>query len=85
MTAKDGLTIAGIALEQLGPLAGLLGTGTAAAVAIAKAIVLTLQVGADGKASPQAVLSQIEALHDSLKANDAAADAKAEEKFGSGR
>lgn len=85
MKARDALKVADIALDALDGLERLThigGDGAVAALAAIRGIVHSLQEAAGGKITPQAALSQIEALTQALLANDAGADAAVGTKFG---
>lgn len=85
MTTRDALKMAAVAIDGLELIQRLTKVGgdkAGAALATIDSLVASLQAGLDGKLSPQAVLARIDLLRDSIRANDAAADAAAAAKFG---
>lgn len=71
------------ALETITKLAHIGGDKAPAALAAIKAALHNLEDGFAGKVSPQAVLSQIEALHHMVETNDAEALAELHKRFAS--
>lgn len=83
-SARHALDMAKVAvdgLELIEKITNVGGDKADAILAATKAAIVALREGFDGKTSPQIVLSQLEALHDSLRLNDAAADAALRSKF----
>lgn len=81
---KEALKMAAIAIDGLEMIQGLTrfgGPGATAALATISNIVGTLQHGLDGKTTPDAVASELDALRAQLLNNDDAADAELREKF----
>lgn len=81
---KDALRMAGLAIDGLEIIQGMTKIGGDRAAAALRAIdkvVASLRDGLDGIASPQAVANEIEALRNSLTANDAGVDAALRDKF----
>lgn len=70
------------ALETIQKLTNVGGDKAEAALAAVKAALHALDEGFAGKLSPQAVLSQIEAMHHTIENNDAAALAELQKRFG---
>jgi hypothetical protein len=84
MTARDALKMAGVAIDGIDLLAHLAGIG-GPADAVLTAVKTGLEALAKGNAgtmSAQAVVAQLDLLHDGIKANNAAADAYEAAKFG---
>jgi hypothetical protein len=83
MNAKEALRMAGVAIDGLAMLDDLIGLGkpVEATLEAIKAALKAIRGGVDGDLSPQAVLIQLESLHEQLAANDAAADAGLSKRF----
>jgi hypothetical protein len=85
MNAKTALQMAGLAIDGLEVLQAMTKVGGDKAEAALQAIdkvIATLKEGMDGKASPQAVSGEIDALFLALAGNDEAADQALRTKFG---
>jgi hypothetical protein len=82
MKYEDALKIAALAPDVLRTIKAIADREKAlAALAAIKSIATTLLDGLEGKTSPQVVLSHLESLQESLRGNDAAADAAIDRKF----
>lgn len=85
MNTKTALQMAGLAIDGLQVIQSMSRVGgdkAAAALAAIDKVVATLRDGLDGKASPQAVTGEIDALFAALVGNDEAADAALKARFG---
>jgi hypothetical protein len=69
------------ALQAIEKITHVGGDKADAALAAIKAVLQTLDQGFKGQATPHEVLARIDALHASLTANDAAADAELHKRF----
>lgn len=87
MNTKEALQAVGVAVDALPLIRKMLGVGSDKADAViagAGAALDAVIAGLDGSASPQEVLLRVEALHQALLANDAAADSALDAKFRGG-
>jgi hypothetical protein len=81
---KEALRMAGLAVDAIGMIQGytkLGGDKAAAALKAIGAIVSAVQGGLDGKAAPDEVARDLQALYSGLEDNDAAADSALDRKF----
>ncbi len=87
MNAKDALRMAGLAIDALAMIQSysrIGGASAAGALATIDAIVTAVRDGLDGKASPDQVATDLQALYTGIEANDAAADTALDRKFDKG-
>lgn len=83
-SVRSGLDIASVAVdvaERIEGWAHVGGDKAEAALAAIRSALAALKEGIAGKTSPEVVLAQLEALHVSLRDNDAAADSALDAKF----
>jgi hypothetical protein len=87
VSVKEALKVADILVDGINLAATVVGLGAPAEAVVAalKPILDTLQKGAAGELSPQVALTQLEVLHDGVKADNATADAYAAAKFGASK
>jgi hypothetical protein len=83
VNAKDGLTMAGVALDAVELIAKVINAGGPADAIVAgiRALLVAVRDGIDGKTSPEVVMAQIDALRSELASNDAGADAALDKRF----
>lgn len=78
MTARDGLQMAGVALDAIGLIDKLVHAG---AIDSAKSLLVSLRDGIDGVTSPQVVMAHMDTLREKLADADAAADSALTDRF----
>lgn len=86
-TAKTALKMFDVAILGLEKIQAITGTGgiaAAEALQAVDAIVQSVLAGFADKATPEAVASAIQTIHDQIAANDAAIDAEIDKKFDKG-
>ncbi len=82
--ARNALTMASVALDGLDFIELLTHVGgdkAEAALKLARSTITALKEGFAGKTDPQLVLAQIQAMHEAIRIDDAAADQALHDKF----
>lgn len=83
MNAREGLTMAGVALDAVELIDKLVHAGGPAEAIVEglKGLLVSLRDGVAGKTSPQVVMSHLDSLQHKLAEQDAAADAELAGRF----